>query len=122
MRIFAGVMTLVFTFAAAVQWNDPDPLAWVAFYLALAASALGCALGREWLWLERAVALVAALAVLWLAPALADARREAVSSFRMKSPEDEVVRELGGAALGLAWTGALLASRRRARPSTPVSG
>jgi hypothetical protein len=31
-RIVSGVMALLFLFATAVQYNDPDPLRWMAIY------------------------------------------------------------------------------------------
>lgn len=43
------VLALYFLFAAAVQYNDPDPLHWMALY---GLSAVGCffaAFGRYWL-------------------------------------------------------------------------
>ena len=113
MRAAAGVMALVFAFAAAVQWNDPDPLAWIAFYLLLAAASLGRTLGWAWARIEGAAALMGGIVVVRLAPALADARSEAFTSFHMRSSEDELVRELGGAALGLGWSLVLLLYRLR---------
>ena len=31
-RVFCAVMASVFLLSAAVQWNDPDPGRWIAFY------------------------------------------------------------------------------------------
>ena len=36
MKYVAAVMTLLFLAAASVQFNDPDPLGWVAIYVAAA--------------------------------------------------------------------------------------
>ena len=52
-------MALSFLFGAAVQYNDPDPLRWIAIYLAASAA---CALAAlKWLrwWFAAAVAAVA---------------------------------------------------------------
>lgn len=117
MRAVAGVLTLVFGLAASLQWNDPDPLVWSALYLLLAAASLGRALDRAWTPVEALAALTAAVLVALRAPALAGARSEAFLSFQMRSPEDELVRELGGAMLGLLWSLVLLFRRIRARRS-----
>ena len=121
MRVFAGAMALVFGFAAALQWNDPDPLAWLGFYLLLTAASLGCALDRAWKLFAVASAVIAAVVVVRLLSALDGARLEAVTSFRMKSSEDELVRELGGAGLGLLWSLVLLWRRGRRPRAAAVS-
>jgi hypothetical protein len=36
-RIFIGFMAVLFVFAAILQYNDPDPLRWMAIYLSAAA-------------------------------------------------------------------------------------
>lgn len=35
-RIFNGFMAILFVFAAILQYNDPDPLRWMAIYLSAA--------------------------------------------------------------------------------------
>ena len=120
-RVFAGAMTLVFAFAAALQWNDPDGVPWAGFYLLLTAASLGRALDRAWRLFAAASATLAAVLVVSLLPALGGARLEAVTTFRMKSSEDEVVRELGGAALGLLWSLVLLWRRGSVRRDEVIS-
>ena len=66
---------------------------------------------------EALAALTAAALVALRAPALEGARSEAFLSFQMRSPEDELVREFGGAMLGLLWSLVLLFRRIRARRS-----
>lgn len=39
MRVFQIVVLVVFVFGAALQYNDPDPVRWMAMYLAAAAVA-----------------------------------------------------------------------------------
>jgi hypothetical protein len=110
-------MTALFVLAAAVQWNDPDPVRWIAFYALAAGASLGTALGRAWPVVELAAAGSAAVVVvLLLLPAIgpgASPRIGALTSFRMERPEDELVRELAGAAIALVWTAALVVRRRR---------
>ena len=115
MRALGAAATALFVFAAGVQWNDPDPLRWIGFYGLAAAASLGLVLDRAWRALEIAAALLAAGVVLALAPALSRARLEAFTSFHMKSSGDELVRELGGAAIVLVWSCALVIRRARLR-------
>lgn len=90
MRAFAMVCTALFGTSAAVQWNDPDPFAWVALY--------GAAAGLSLAYIASAVPplayfVLAGVAGLWaasLVPAVA-----AEASFTA----NEVERELGGLVL-----------------------
>lgn len=113
-RVFCAVMAGVFVLSAAVQWNDPDPLLWIAFYgfAALTASA-ALAGARALRTLEIGLAVVALGAVVALTPALREARLEAVTSIEMKSSKDEEVRELGGAAIVLAFAATMRLRRWR---------
>lgn len=106
-RVVSAVMTGVFVLSAAVQWNDPDPLFWMALYgLAAALSALA-ATGRLPFALNLAAsALFAALAVSWL-PTLQGSRYEAFTSLQMRVAEDEEPREAGGLLLCTAWSAVL---------------
>src|SRR5688572_11586761 len=40
-RIVCAVMAVLFSFSAAVQYNDPDPIRWAAIYLAAMAVCIG---------------------------------------------------------------------------------
>lgn len=117
MRAVAGVLALVFGWAAFLQWNDPDPLVWSTFYLLLAAASLGRVLDRAWTPVAALAALAAVSLVALRVSSLDGARSEAFLSFQMRSPEDELVRELGGAMLGLLWSLVLLLRQFRARGS-----
>ncbi len=58
-RLINSFMALLFLFGAALQFNDPDPLRWVAIYVAAAvACALAAAKRLRW-WFAAIVALVA---------------------------------------------------------------
>ncbi len=115
MRAIAAAMSALFALSAAVQWNDPDPVSWIAIYLVAAGLAALAATGRLPL-APNAVAFVVflVLAGIW-APSLANARREAFSSFAMQAASDEEPREFVGLALCTVWTGVqtLLAARAR---------
>ena len=45
-RWASAAMALLFSSAAVVQWNDPDPLPWIVAYCATAYLAARRALGR----------------------------------------------------------------------------
>ncbi len=54
-----GIMLLMFLFSAAVQLNDPDPLAWMAVYAA-AAAACGLEMRRRLpVWAPAAISIIA---------------------------------------------------------------
>lgn len=110
-----AAMTLLFVFAAAVQYNDPDPWSWIALYLAAAGVTL-TAVWRPRQWIPAAT--VAAVSIVWavaLAPAAArTSLPDLLGSWQMMSTEMEEGRELGGLILAAVWTGALaLRAKRR---------
>ena len=57
-------MLVVFLSSAAVQVNDPDPLLWIALYLAASAATLLALLLRLRWWLPAAIA---SLTIVWAA-------------------------------------------------------
>lgn len=123
LRIACGAFAALFLFGAAVQWNDPDPLRWMAAYLAAAGVSAGAAAGRP-LPVATAVVLAGLVAFLvpWL-PALQHGSPEALRSFGMSgAPEEEELREAWGLILLVSWTGFLLfrCLRLRGRPSAPA--
>ena len=61
-RLLNGAMALLFLLGAAVQYNDPDPLKWVAIYVAAAAACVVAMFNRLRWWIA---IIVAALALLW---------------------------------------------------------
>ena len=115
-RICCAVMAVIFVLSAALQWNDPDPVPWIAFYGFAALTAFAALVQARVLpVLEVSLAVLALGVGLAFAPALGSARIEAVTSIQMKSAEDEEVRELGGSAIVLGFAAGLLI--RGARPS-----
>lgn len=103
-RIAAGAMSTVFAASAAVQWNDPDPLAWIGLYGLAAALAGGAAAGRvPFIPNVAGFVLYLVLTALWL-PSLETARPEAFTSLRMKAGRDEAPRETIGLALCALWS------------------
>jgi hypothetical protein len=108
-------MCALFLFAAAVQWNDPDPWRWIPLY-ALAAVLAGLGAAGRLPLLPNAAALVlfAVLLALW-APSLARAQGDAFTHWRMRSVADEEVREAGGLVLCALWSAVQTALAVRAR-------
>ena len=101
-------MAVLFAFAAAVQYNDPDPLRWKAMY-GLGMLACGLVAGR----LPRLLPARAGLgALVWagtLAPGVVGrvSVGELFQSYGMLSTAVEEGREMGGLLIVAAWMGAL---------------
>jgi FtsH-binding integral membrane protein len=105
-KIANGFMGLVFLFAAAVQYNDPDPLVWISVYLIAAAASLLPLVGHSTRWLALALAVVClpwavalALRVLGRQPIL----------------ESEEGREMLGLLLVVVWMASLVVREGRRR-------
>lgn len=87
MRVASALSALLFAYAAALQWNDPDPVRWMAIY-GTAAVVAGAAAFRP---VPRAVGLaLAAVALLWAATLVPGV----VSEAALTGTEEE--RELAG--------------------------
>ncbi len=91
------LMGVVFLAAAAVQWNDPDPMRWIAFYVAAGAISVYAAFRRPHWLLPGAMAVVA---LVWLAGS-------APGAVQSGEPLGEQSRELAGQAVVLIWMGVL---------------
>ncbi len=115
-RALSGIFAAIFLFGAAVQWNDPDPLRWIAAYLAGAVVSGAAAFGQ--LPTAPIAVVFAALGVwaaLW-APALADSSLDAMQSFGMSGArQEEEVREAWGLLVLVGWTAVLLVLALRGR-------
>ena len=106
-------MAALFAFAAAVQYNDPDPLRWMAIY-GLAMLACGLALAGRLSWLPPA--LLGLIALVWagtLAPGVVGrvSLGELFQSYGMLTPAVEGGREMGGLLIVAVWMGVLTLSR-----------
>jgi hypothetical protein len=104
-KLLSGAMAILFLFACAVQYNDPDPLQWMTIY-GLAALACGLWLGRR---LPRWMPAVVGIAALGWAVVLAPGVVGRVSigdlfeSYAMKSEPVEEAREMGGLLIVASW-------------------
>lgn len=119
-RIADALFLVMFLFSVIVQFNDPDPLAWVAIYgLAAVACALSL-LGRLRAWFP---AVVGALALLWainIAPRVVGRVPflEMFGAFEMKDLGVEESREMYGLLLIALWMAILFVRNRVTRRSS----
>ena len=111
-------MAALFVFAAAVQYNDPDPLRWMALYLAAAASFLLAVLRRLPWWLPVVIGLVALAWAATLAPHVLGrvGVGEMVDAWEMKDARVEEGREMYGLLIVAGWMAVLAFAGRRVSP------
>lgn len=110
MKFFNLFLALLFALFAIVQWNDPDPWAWIALYgyVALVSGLAAFGIYRQW-------AILAGLAVcaVWMATLLPDfigwikmGAPTITGQMKATEPHIELTREFLGlavAAAGLGW-------------------
>lgn len=116
-RVASAGFALLFAFGAFVQWNDPDPLRWMAVYTAAAALSAAAVQGRMFV---APTALLLVVSVVWgvlWAPAFRYSSLAALQSFDMSNLQEEEVREAWGLVLLATWSAVLLffALRQRQR-------
>jgi hypothetical protein len=105
-RIVAGLMALLLAFAAAVNFNDPDPIRWVAIYGAACVLSIAIAVtgGMPPVW----PAAVAVIALAWgvslaaRVPSL-EVYTHMFDEWEMKSPTIEEAREACGLFIVAVW-------------------
>ncbi len=115
MKFINGLFLAAFGASAVLQWNDPDPLAWMLLY--------GAAAGVCALWYRADLSLrlpsgLLIICLLWLAtllPQLFTIREwgAVFGSLQMQSESVEEVREAGGLLLIAAWMTVLMLSIRK---------
>lgn len=114
MRAANLVFAALFLFSVAVQYNDPDPLQWMAIY----GAAFGCCVAWELRKLPRAVPLVVLLAAVGWGVAIVAGMHlevpvgEAVTDWKMHAGGSEELRESMGLGLVGIWMAALTFRRR----------
>jgi hypothetical protein len=107
MLIANALFALLFALGAAVQYNDPDPLRWMAIYLAAAAVSAMAAIGVPRWPLPAAVGAVALIWAATLAPTVLGqvGLGELFSAWDMESAEIERGREMYGLLIIALWMG-----------------
>lgn len=109
---------IAFLLSAAVQYNDPDPLAWMAIYLAAAGMCIAEFANRQPRWLP---GLLVAVTLVWIISLLPNiigkvSWAEVLESISMKSQAVEEAREIGGLSIVLTWALCLLTRQRLKQP------
>jgi Transmembrane family 220, helix len=115
-----GIMLLMFVFSAAVQFNDPDPVAWIAVY---GFAATVCALEirrRAPIW---APIILSIIALVWAASIFSRAHDVPIVSlfaeWEMRDLRIEEAREMYGLTLVGIWMLVIVGARRaRTRANT----
>ena len=99
-----GIMLLMFLFSAAVQVNDPDPLAWMAIYVA---AAVVCGLEIRRAAPAWAPAVVALIALAWAGALYHRANEVPIGSlfaeWEMRDLRIEEAREMYGLTIVGIW-------------------
>lgn len=115
MRTLNLIMAALFLLSAAVQFNDPDPLQWIAVYSAAAIacifSAVGLRQSRAAGVLRAFVCLTGIAAFLWAAFLLPQALylqaplslSSVFGPAEMQNDRVEIVREIGGLSIVWLW-------------------
>ncbi|MEX1184121.1 MAG: transmembrane 220 family protein [Gemmatimonadota bacterium] len=114
-KVVNTVVLIMFVFSAIVQLNDPDPLIWVALYVAAAGACLLELVGRDRWWFPT---LLFVLCVAWaatLAPRVVGQVpfMSMFGAFEMKSQGIEESREMYGLLIVGAWMAVLALRARR---------
>ena len=107
-----GILLLIFVFSAVVQFNDPDPVRWVALY-GFAAAVCGLEIRRRLpLWAPAGVAIIA---LAWAGSLYTRAHDVAIGSlfaaWEMRDLHIEEAREMYGLAIVAAWMIAIVCVR-----------
>lgn len=112
--LVGGLAALAFVGFAAVQLNDPDPIAWVAVYGLAAGLGVAHAVGRAPRRLAWAFSAICLLWALTLVPAgLGAPPRAIVTDLAMHAPGVEEAREALGLLIAAAWGVAVARSATR---------
>lgn len=114
-RVASGVMAALFALAAAVQYNDPDPLRWIAIYLAACVVAVVATVRGEVSPVP--TVLTGLIALVWATSLVTgggglDVYARMFDTWEMRSPTVEEAREASGLAIVALWMAVTVARRR----------
>jgi hypothetical protein len=112
----------MFLFSVAVQFNDPDPVRWVAIYGFAAIACIGELTRNERWSLPAGICLIA---LSWAASVVQHVHGVSIgdlfAEFEMKNEMIEQAREAGGLMIVALWMAVLTVSAfRRSRRNSPV--
>ncbi len=116
-RALNGVMAVLFVLSAAVQFNDPDPVRWIAVYAAAAIVSAAAAFGRR---VALPAAALAVISIVWGIAVARDAHgvpalAELVDFQTMKTSTVELARETLGLFIVFGWMTVQAVVERRRR-------
>jgi hypothetical protein len=118
LRCFAAAIGVYFVFAAALQWNDPDALAWGGFYCVAAGVSFFAVWRFPPAWVPRLIAIVATIWAGVIAPlAFKSSFADLFATWEMMSPRMEAGREFLGLVIVVVWM--LSLGRRAAKAMHP---
>ncbi|MDX1734928.1 MAG: transmembrane 220 family protein [Halioglobus sp.] len=114
-HILNGLFLAAYLLSALVQFNDPDPFAWVLVYIAAAWMCVAQFRNRQPRWLPAALLLLTLGWMATLLPALTGdvSWADIFDSVSMKTRAVEEAREIGGLALIALWAAVLALHTRR---------
>jgi hypothetical protein len=117
-RALNALFALLFFFGAAVQYNDPDPIRWMAIYLAACVACVTAVVRRTPWWLPAITAVIALLWALTLAPRVFPNVRitELFAAWEMKDERVEEGREMYGLLIIFVCMSMVALTSRRQRP------
>ena len=105
MKIFNGILTLLFILCAAVQFNDPDPYYWIAIYGTVAVISGFAVVGK---YVKNVILTVIVICIIWmftLIPGVIDwiekGMPSIIGSMKAESPHIEYLREFLGLFIAL---------------------
>ena len=108
-RAGSFIMTAVFVFAAALQYNDPDPVRWAAIYLSAAAACVLFIAGRLSWFIAGIIALIALVWAGAIAPGVWGqvSPSQMFETWKMTNPVVEEAREMCGLLIVALWVAVL---------------
>ena len=72
MKILFGTLSLIFVLFAALQYNDPDPVPWILYYLAVAVIMGAAAMDKYLKWQLIVIAIVTVVGLVYFSPGVYD--------------------------------------------------
>ena len=104
-----ALFLVAYLLSAAVQYNDPDTLPWIAIYLAAALMCLARLTGHPPVWLPPTLLAISLVWAGFLMPQVVGqvSPQEVFESLSMRTREVEEAREIGGLLLVASWSGVL---------------
>jgi len=114
-RVLTFIMAAAFAFSVAVQYNDPDPIQWIAIYGSATVACILSLMGKLSWRFSAAVAVAAFVWACFIAQGVFSRPfpTTMVDSFHMTDVADEEARELGGLLIVVLWMVVLTVSARR---------